>query len=128
MKTPYIIAAFFVLLPAVFLAGCGAGCSKQLKEAQDARIKADARANEADKQVASLRASLDRCAKELEQAKYDVQFFARKVNPLELENYQKEQRIESLMKELEACRKAAGQNDSNSPAASQQAPAEELLQ
>ncbi len=105
MRAQHIITALFVLSMVFFFAGCGSDTAAQLKQAQDDLAKAEARIVAIEKERDTLRGDMARCAQEREQARNDLRFFAKKVNPLELANYEKERLIETLKKELESSMK-----------------------
>ena len=106
MRTQCIIAAPAFLSVILLIAGCGSDSADQLKQAQENLVKAEERAAAAEKERDAIRGMLNRCTLEKEQALNDVKFFAGKVNPLELRNFQQERQIEALTKELEKYKEA----------------------
>jgi septal ring factor EnvC (AmiA/AmiB activator) len=130
MRVRHIIAALCVLSLVFLFAGCGPDTAAQLKQAQDDLAQAQAKTAAVEKEFASLKADMVRCTKEREQTRKDLQFFAKKVNPLEKANFEKGVLIEKLQKELEDLRKTSGEKkaDTDAAPAAPQEPAGDVLQ
>jgi len=130
MRAQHIIAALGALSLVVFCAGCGSDTAMQLKQAQDDLAQAQAKTAAVEKDRDTLKASMARCTKELEQARGETQFFAKKVNPLERANFDKGILIEKLQKELDELKKPGEQPQTGTEAApaAPQAPTGDLLQ
>jgi septal ring factor EnvC (AmiA/AmiB activator) len=117
MRVLHIIAAMCVLSLVFFFAGCGPDTAAQLKQAQDDLALAQAKTATVEKERDSLKVAMARCTQEREQTRKDLQFFAKKVNPLEKANFDKGMLIEKLQKEIEDLRKAAGEKKADIDAA-----------
>ncbi len=130
MRKLEMIATLCVISLVMLVAGCGSDTAMQLKQAQDDLAQAQAKTAAVEKDRDTLKASMARCTKELEQARGETQFFAKKVNPLERANFDKGILIEKLQKELEELKKPGEQPQTGTDAApaAPKAPTGDLLQ
>jgi septal ring factor EnvC (AmiA/AmiB activator) len=105
MMTRTFIVFLSAAAMAVLLSGCGADTAEQLKKTQADLAAAEKRAADLKNELLKAQATIDTVSQERDEARHDVQFFARKVNPLEKSNYEKDLAINQLKAELEECRK-----------------------
>jgi chromosome segregation ATPase len=101
MNIRSILAVVSILAMAILLTGCGPDTAAQLQKTQADLATAEKQASELKAELGKSRVAIDKLTQERDQALHDVKFFANKVNPLEVQNYEKADIIAKLKEEIE---------------------------